>query len=186
MMSGGLVSVLAVKEKESKHDWRNMDTKKCRKCKTELTDENWLISLQEISSNICRNCYLEYHKNYREERREEIKEREKKHYQKHRKELRERGNKIARETCLNTSNGKIYRNIKKRSYPSNPKHCELCGQYKKLLVYHHFENREFLPGDFILGIWVCQVCHNGIHLFHERGLGEKYEELKKELENERT
>lgn len=64
-------------------------------------------------------------------------------------------------------------------------HCELCGREKPLTFHHlvpkamhrkkRFQKRYTKAELRSNGLWICRLCHNGIHdLISEKDLGEKY------------
>ncbi len=87
----------------------------------------------------------------------------------------------SRKTRLSSPvNGKkicFYR-LRKRKYPDNGC-CEVCGkQNNKKLGYHHWDDKDLKPNNFVKGIWVCLTCHTIITYFSRK---ESYDLYKKYL-----
>jgi len=62
---------------------------------------------------------------------------------------------------------------------SRPEACELCESASRRLGWHHWD------GDNLeLGMWLCGRCHPGVHML-DNGLGEKYFQLKAQIEGNR-
>lgn len=73
--------------------------------------------------------------------------------------------------------------------------CELCGRNKPLTFHHlipkamhgkkRFQRRHSKEEMRTRGIYICRLCHNGIHdLLTERELAEQYPTREKLLEHE--
>lgn len=97
----------------------------CKKCKELLTKSNWYDCLKKSHTYYCKKCWVMIKK------------------------------KRARERYISLSNGG-YVIGNKRKYPKDNK-CEVCKRGKpkiKLLVYHHWDTKNFLRG-----LWLCNKCH---------------------------
>lgn len=99
-----------------------------------------------------------------EKSRQMVKEYRKKHPEVRRK--------WTRNHVLSTKNKQIYGN--KRPFPEDNS-CELCGDEKTRLEYHHYDDN-----DLLKGLWLCVRCH----IFAEKtdkGLQRRYFELKETI-----
>ncbi len=124
---------------------------KCGKCGTELIfGANWTQRHKKMRWYICKKCEQEKLKEY---------------YRKH----------IITTTNENGENIKIKTNKRPRT-----ENCELCGRVNKILVYHHWDDKN--PR---FGMWLCGVCHKVVEIFECRpNIIEEYVQLKKRIEEE--
>lgn len=123
-------------------------------------------------------------KKYRDEyySKPENKERQRLAGKKRRWEKPEEIAKYRREHTLATRE-KMYTSITKRGYPKNNK-CELCEREKRL-VYHHWDDTQLKKGSFIMGLWLCNRCHQlSEALDNDKKLGNKYLKLKSRQKTE--
>ena len=122
---------------------------------------------------------------YRTENREKVRETERlwrennkdriKKYREKGTDAFERDREHRRKHYLKTSDGKIHRNLNKRSYPGE---CEICGKEQAMsLKYHHWDDN-----NLSMGLWLCWPCHKFAHLLDEWTLASKYLQLKTFLE----
>jgi hypothetical protein len=125
--------------------------KPCYHCKKILPLEMFNKQNQKPDGRYpyCKECHKKTVRKW-EERHPEFKERIK---------IR-RKNKL-RKTSIRYGNGNDIKNIIKRNYPKDEK-CEICKKNGKRLVYHHWDNDNFLKG-----IWICNRCHIAAHWLEE-------------------
>jgi hypothetical protein len=123
-------------------------------------------------------------KKYRDEyySKPENKERQRLAGKKRRQNKPEEVTKYRREHTLATRE-KMYTSITKRSYPQNNE-CELCGKEKRL-VYHHWDDSQLKKGNFIVGLWLCNRCHQLAESLDEnKNLGKIYLKIQNEVESD--
>jgi CRISPR/Cas system-associated protein Cas10 (large subunit of type III CRISPR-Cas system) len=88
--------------------------------------------------------------------------------------------KYRREHTLATRK-KMYTSVTKRSYPEGNR-CELCKKEKRL-VYHHWDDSQLKKGSSIVGLWLCNRCHQlAESLDEDKNLGKVYLKIRQKTE----
>lgn len=76
--------------------------KNCRVCQNELTDNNWVKSLKEKNSAICKSCHLKKNQEWRSLNPNKSSEYSRKNYLKNKQAFNDRSNKHRRKLRLET------------------------------------------------------------------------------------
>jgi len=124
----------------------------CRTCGIKLSDENRYPSHKKNRQYICKECYWKSIKGY------------KKDY-------------LRRRQVFTTGRKRLLG--EKRKWTNI---CELCGNKRKVLPYHHWDDN-----DLRKGVWLCGKCHHKIEIYEglvELEFVEKWLKLKEKVEAE--
>ena len=149
----------------------------CRVCHIELTNDNWNPSTKKVHSYICKMCDAERKRLYYLDHKEEHKQRGKDYYLLNKIKIDEyrrnwrRHNQLGQ---LNKFGEKIVIRCIKRPHTLI---CELCNNYVKRTVYHHWDDEH--PGR---GMWICLKCHNKAEAIEDVAFVLKYNILKENLD----
>ena len=182
---------------EYNREWRKRNPEKVKEYYKRYRERHHqeILARQKISRNDPekRRKKKEYMKKWYQKNRDRVLEREKEWRRKNQEKLKEyekrRYPERKEKSRINTITfkNKTIHGVRKRAYPSN--HCcELCGQRKERLEYHHWDDSDIEKGKFVKGLWICHLCHKSYTLIELNpdypNIFKKYLRLKKKINEE--